>query len=80
MSVVEYYLTQHYTNIIWQLLTFEPETTILQVVWITHCLVSACTVMYCLVLVNWNLLVEEVVKGTSNREDQGMRLVPILWH
>jgi len=23
---------------------------------------------------------EEVGKGTSNREDQGMRLVPILWH
>jgi len=29
MSVVEYYLTEHYTNIIWQLLTFELETTIL---------------------------------------------------
>jgi len=36
--------------------------------------------MYCLVLVNWNLLGEEVVKGTSNREDKHMRLVPILWH
>jgi len=29
MSYVEYYLTKHYTNIIWQLLTFERETTIL---------------------------------------------------
>jgi len=29
MSVVEYYLTKHYTNIIWQSLTFETETTIL---------------------------------------------------
>jgi len=47
---------------------------------VTHCLVSACTVMYCLVPVNGNLLGEEVVKGTSNREDQGMRLVPILCH
>jgi len=27
MSVVEYYLTKYYTNIIWQLLTFETETT-----------------------------------------------------
>jgi len=26
---VEYYLSNHYTNIIWQLLTFETETTIL---------------------------------------------------
>ena len=34
--------------------------------------------MYCLVLVNWNLLGEEVGKGTSNREDQGMRLVRIV--
>jgi len=29
MSVVEYYLSKHYTNIICQLLTFEAETTIL---------------------------------------------------
>jgi len=29
VSVVEYYLTKHYTNIIWQLLTFETEMTIL---------------------------------------------------
>ena len=43
-------------------------------------LVSAFAVMYCLVLVNWNLLGEEVGKGTSNREDQGKRLVPMLWH
>ena len=27
--------------------------------------------MCCLVLVNWNLLGEEVGKGTSNREDEG---------
>ena len=26
------------------------------------------------------LVGEEVGKGTSNREDQGMRLVPFLWH
>ena len=43
-------------------------------------LVSAFAVMYCLVPVNWNLLGEEVGKGTSNREDQGKRLVPVLWH
>jgi len=36
--------------------------------------------MYCLVLVSWNLLGEEVGKGISSREDQGVRLVPILWH
>jgi len=36
--------------------------------------------MYCLGPVNWKLLGEEVGKGTRNREDQGMRLVPILWH
>jgi len=29
MSVVEYYLSKHYTDIIWQLLTFETETPIL---------------------------------------------------
>jgi len=29
MSVVECYLTKHYTNIMWQLLTFDTETTIL---------------------------------------------------
>jgi hypothetical protein len=36
--------------------------------------------MYTLVLVKWNLLGEEVGKGASNREDQGMRLVAILYH
>jgi hypothetical protein len=41
---------------------------------------SAFTVMYCLVLVSWNLLGEEVGKGTSNREDQVMRLIGIVWH
>jgi len=29
MSVVEYYFTKHYTNIIWQLLTFKTESTIM---------------------------------------------------
>jgi len=29
MSVVEYYVTKHYTNISWLLLTFETDTTIL---------------------------------------------------
>jgi len=36
--------------------------------------------MYCLVMVNCNLVGEEVGKGTSNREDQVVRLVPVLWH
>jgi len=41
---------------------------------------SAFTVIHCVVQVHWNLLGEEVEKGTSNREeDQGMRLVLILW-
>jgi len=47
---------------------------------VTRCLVSAFTVVYYLVPVNWNLFGEEVGKGTNNREDQGMKLVPILWH
>ena len=62
MSVAEYYLTKLYTDIIWQLLTFKTETSILQVVGVTRCLVSALTVMYCLVPINWNLLVRKWVK------------------
>ena len=33
--------------------------------------------MHCLVLVNWNWLGKEVVKGTSNREEAGTHFVAL---